>query len=197
VDHRQSLLLHRFLRPSSTEALPSTGIVRLPQYYEPLRHPIRPGLSLASRRLIHTAITARASRVAPGPLLPACRRHYPGRFGGSCSLVPFPLIGLPESTAGRHLHHGFRGLLSVHSRYGLHACRVACAILLHRRLQRLCYLHHCSDCYRVERTSSRVGIAPTVDQAPFTAHADHPINSEEVLEFWLEPTTGSSVALDS
>jgi hypothetical protein len=87
--------VHLQLRP-----LPSTSITRLHQYYEPLRHPIRPGPSLASRRLIHTAITAGASRVAPGPLLPACRRHYPGRFGGSCSLVPFPLIGLPRVYGG-------------------------------------------------------------------------------------------------
>ena len=35
---------------------------------------------------------------------------------------------------------------------------------LHRRLQTLRYLCRCSDCYWVERTSSRVGIAPTVDQ---------------------------------
>jgi integrase len=35
---------------------------------------------------------------------------------------------------------------------------------LHRRLQQFRCLHDCSDCYRVERTSSRVGFAPTVDQ---------------------------------
>jgi hypothetical protein len=33
----------------------------------------------------------------------------------------------PESEAGRPLHCRFRGLLSVHSRYGLHARRVAYA----------------------------------------------------------------------
>jgi hypothetical protein len=42
--------------------------------------------------------------------------------------------------------------------------------LLHRRLQQLRYLRYCSDCYRVERTSSRVGLSPTVDQRLFTAH---------------------------
>jgi len=31
----------------------------------------------------------------------------------------------PVSQAGRRLHYPFRGLLSVHSRYGLHARRVA------------------------------------------------------------------------
>src|SRR6266404_7334971 len=70
--------------------LPSTGVTQLHRYYEPLRHPKRPGLSLASCPFIHTAITAGASRVASGPLLPACRRQYPGRSDGICSLIPFP-----------------------------------------------------------------------------------------------------------
>jgi hypothetical protein len=38
-------------------------------------------------------------------------------------------IGLPPPTVGRLLHYLFRGLLSVHSRYGLHAHRVAFATL--------------------------------------------------------------------
>jgi hypothetical protein len=46
--------------------LPSTGVTRLRQYYEPLRHPSQPGLSLASCQLIHTAITAGTSRVTSG-----------------------------------------------------------------------------------------------------------------------------------
>src|SRR5260370_15517793 len=48
--------------------LPSTGVTRLRQYYEPLRHPSQPGLSLASCPLIHTEITAGTSRVAHDPL---------------------------------------------------------------------------------------------------------------------------------
>src|ERR1039457_6470356 len=48
--------------------LPSTGITRFQRYCEPLRHPKRPGLALASCQLIPTAITAGASRVASGPL---------------------------------------------------------------------------------------------------------------------------------
>jgi hypothetical protein len=43
------------------------GITRFHRSYEPLRHPIRPGLALASCQLILTAITAGASRVASGP----------------------------------------------------------------------------------------------------------------------------------
>jgi hypothetical protein len=41
---------------------------------------------------------------------------------------------------------------------------------LHQRLQQLRCLHYCSDCYRAERTSSRAGLSPAVDQRLFTAH---------------------------
>jgi len=55
-----------------------------------------------------------------------CRRQYPGRSDGTCSLVQFhSLRPSHETGAGRLLHHCFRGLLSVHSRYGLHARQVA------------------------------------------------------------------------
>src|SRR6266478_8945080 len=48
-----------------------------------------PGLSLTRCQLVTTATTTRASRVAAGSLLPTCRRHYPGRFDGTYSLVLF------------------------------------------------------------------------------------------------------------
>jgi len=51
------------LRPLS-----STGVTRLHRYYDPLRHPTRTGLSLASCQLTRRAITAGTSRVAYGPL---------------------------------------------------------------------------------------------------------------------------------
>src|ERR1700730_6094853 len=41
---------------------------------------------------------------------------------------------------------------------------------LHQRLQQSRCLHCCSDCYRVERTSSRAGLTPAVDHHLFTAH---------------------------
>jgi hypothetical protein len=49
-------------------SLPFAGVTRLHRYYGPLRHPTRPGLALASYRLILTAISAGASRVASGLL---------------------------------------------------------------------------------------------------------------------------------
>src|SRR6266576_4807186 len=45
--------------------------------------------------------------------------------------IPFA-SAFPELWAGRLLHHYFRGLLSVHSRYSLHARRVALATLCTR-----------------------------------------------------------------
>jgi hypothetical protein len=41
---------------------------------------------------------------------------------------------------------------------------------LHQRLQQFRCLHYCSDCYRVERTSSRAGLTPAVDHCLCTAH---------------------------
>ena len=38
-------------------SLPSPGVTRLPRYYEPLRHPRAPGLSLTGLRLIVSLLT--------------------------------------------------------------------------------------------------------------------------------------------
>jgi hypothetical protein len=72
----------------------------LSAHYEPLRHPIRPDLTLASCRLIASAITAGASRVAPDPLClhvvattPAARGNEIAHY---CSLV----VGLPQISGG-------------------------------------------------------------------------------------------------
>src|SRR5207247_9451440 len=60
------------LRSSLTEdpylhrSYPASSVLR--EYCEPLRHPNRPGLALASCQLILIAITAGASRVASDPL---------------------------------------------------------------------------------------------------------------------------------
>jgi len=62
---------------------------RLHRYYEPLRHPSRPGLSLTSCQLIRTAITAGTSRVVYGLLCRHAVAPYPGRTDGICSLVLF------------------------------------------------------------------------------------------------------------
>ena len=62
---------------------------RLHRYYEPLRHPSPPGLSLTSCQLIHTAITAGTSRVATGPLCLHAVANTPAGRMEACSLVRF------------------------------------------------------------------------------------------------------------
>jgi hypothetical protein len=113
--------------------LPSTGVTRLHRYCEPLRHPTRPGRSLASCQLIHTAITAGTSRVAHGP---HCVHAVANTPAGRMELVPSYnsiRFGLPTKP-GRvgSCITIFGACLAFTSRYGLHARRVALATLCTR-----------------------------------------------------------------
>src|SRR5271169_6495770 len=65
--------------------------------------------------------------------LPTCRRQYPGRFDGILFARTIPATSaFPRTGTGRLLHYAFRALLSVHSRYGLHARQIAFATLCTR-----------------------------------------------------------------
>ena len=58
----------------------------------------------------------------------------------------------PIWQSGRPAQRPFRGLLGVHSRYGLHTRAVTVfRDTLHRRLQPFRCLHNCSGCFRLER----------------------------------------------
>jgi hypothetical protein len=140
--------------------LPSTGVTRLHQYYEPLRHPSQPGLSLTSCQLIHTAITAGTSRVAHGPLCLHAVANTPAglmEFVRSYDSISF---GLPRNRGGSAPALVFsrpaQRSLTLRPTRSLGRLRDP----LHQRLQQLRCLHCCSDCYRVERTSSRAGLPP-------------------------------------
>ena len=85
-------MLDHFQDAPEVRPLPSTGITRLRRYYEPVRHPTRPGLSLAGVRLGVAPPTAGASRVACHLPLQTCRRHYPGGIVGD-EVVQFPHDG--------------------------------------------------------------------------------------------------------
>ena len=132
--------------------LPSIGVTRLPRYYEPLRHPRRPGLSLAGVRLGH-APTAGVSRVAPISLCRHAVAITPVEpQAGVLSLPMKPVTAaFPIPLLGRLPHYAFRGLLGVHSGYGLSARGVAHGDPFHRRLRQYRCLHCRFDCYRLER----------------------------------------------
>ena len=109
------LALSLELRP-----LPSTGVTQLRQYYEPLRHPKEPGLSLAGIRLAVPG-HAKGLPVLHALSLCTCRRHYPGAaVGRRLRSFARPYQPSPLRLPGRPAQCHFRGLLGVHSRCGLH-----------------------------------------------------------------------------
>ncbi len=89
-----------------------------------------------------------------------CHRHYPGRFDGACSLVPLhhQRPSLCNSQVGS-CHYCF-GACSAFTH--VMACTLAESLNdpFHRKLRQLRCLRCRFDCYRVERTSSRAGVAP-------------------------------------
>jgi hypothetical protein len=81
-------------------SLPSTGITRLPQYYEPLRHPRAPGLSLTGVRLVITD-HAVGLPVLRALSLCTCCRHYPGAATGRRTSLIHPAVSaFPERVVG-------------------------------------------------------------------------------------------------
>src|SRR5262249_36552401 len=151
-----------------------------PRYYGPVRHPGRPGLSLAGVRSEVTRLRlVGASRVACISLVSTCRCHYPGGIVGSnrswdglfhpfpCSptttAFPTPLAGrLPHRCLSRLVQHS----LALPPADSLHRR----AAHLSRRLRRLCYLPPRSDSFRPERLSWPGETCPHWETPPFTAH---------------------------
>ena len=77
-------------------SLPSTGVTRLQRYYEPLRHPKAPGLSLTGFRLV-LADHALGLPVLRTLSLCTCCRHYPGAASGrTASLTSPSRVSLPR-----------------------------------------------------------------------------------------------------
>src|SRR6202043_2269033 len=80
--------------------LPSPGIARLHRYYEPLRPPSAPGLSLAGVRLI-IPDHALGLPVLRALSLCTCCRHYPGAASGRIGSLSHPAVSaFPENPVG-------------------------------------------------------------------------------------------------
>ena len=137
-------------------SLPSVGVTRLHRYYEPLRHLTQPGLFLTKHRL--TFQLPRRLPVLRCFPLPACRRHYPGRSSGALSLVFLHCLRPSLGT---------RQVGSCITRFG--ACSAfifitACTLAKSPKRpssskgsDSFINFHCRFDCYRAERSSSRVG----------------------------------------
>ena len=104
-------------------SLSSTGITRLQWYYEPLRHPRAPDLSLTGFRLV-LADHALGLPVFAYAFLVYMLSPLPRRSVWAYCFAHFtqPYQPSPKGSSGRPAHRPFRGLLSVHSRYGPHTC---------------------------------------------------------------------------
>src|SRR5258705_3361111 len=81
-------------------SLPSTGVTRPERYYEPLRHPRAPGLSLAGVRLV-IPDHALGLPVLPALSLCTCCRQYPGAATGRTLRSFKPAVsGFPDMAVG-------------------------------------------------------------------------------------------------
>jgi len=141
--------------------LSSTRITRLQQYYEPVRHPTRPGLLLTECRLRATTSHRRGFPCSDDFLFHACRRHYPG---GTARCCRYHVGRRRPSLKTRQV--GFRNFLfeacSAFTRVS--ACMVAKSPQVTRYtrvLQRICYLLAPLWLLPAERPIGRVGFAPT------------------------------------
>src|SRR4029450_2898570 len=82
-----------------------------------------------------------------------------------------PAPAFPAIRSGRLPHYPFRGLLGVHSRYGLHACLAAsCDPSSSECFSAIRYLLSPLRLLPAGATSCRVGLSPTGARRLFTAH---------------------------
>ena len=150
--------------------LPSPGIIRLQRYYEPLRHPRAPSLSLTGFWLV-IADHALGLPVLRALSVCTCCRHYPGTATGGIASLTSPQSCQPSLIwlSGRPVHRPFRGLLGVHSRYGLHTR----AVTVYRDTLSEGFSHFVTSIAAPVASGwsvCRVGLAPTGKRRLVTAH---------------------------
>jgi hypothetical protein len=150
-------------------SLPSTGVTRLQRYYEPLRHPIAPGLSLAGVRLI-IANDALGLPVFRALSSCTCRRHYPGAASGRiASLTSSRPISLSaKGLSGRPAHCPFRGLLGFTR---VAACTLALSPIRDTLIEGFSHFVTSMTAPIASGWSGcRMGLAPTGKRRLVTAH---------------------------
>ena len=194
-EYRKDILAHAspqsvmYRLPDTSSARPFTEISALvaPSLHRnypassvpfgPLRHPKRPGLSLARRQLTHASITVRASRVASVLLCMHAVVITPAGSAEAVRSYPSIDIGLPHVFAGSAPASNGFVVCSTFTRVTTCMLTESPSDPLHQRLQQLRYLHYRFDCYRMERTRFRAGLIPLKNSAfhgarkpPFYGH---------------------------
>src|SRR6202142_294962 len=151
-------------------SLPSTGVTRLPRYYEPLRHPKAPSLSLTGFRLV-VADHALGLPVLRALSLCTCRRQYPGAATGRNLRSSHPAVSaFPEIAVGSACTSSFSrparrslALRPAHSRRHLYVTRYTEG-----------FSHFVTSMTAPVASGwsvRRVGLAPTGKRRLLTAHA--------------------------
>ena len=101
-------------------SLPSTGVTRLPRYYEPLRHPRAPACPSRASGWSSPTTPWGFPCFVRLPCVHAAATTPAQRLGVLLRSFTQPYQPSPKGLSGRPAHCPFRGLLSVHSRCGLH-----------------------------------------------------------------------------
>ena len=150
-------------------SLPSTGVTRLQRYYEPLRHPRAPGLSLAGVRLV-IADHALGLPVFRALSLCTCRRHYPGAATGCLtSLISPSRVSLPR----KGCRVGLRIVLFEVCSAFTHVAACTLALSPIRDTHSEGFSHFVTSMTAPVASGwsgCRVGLAPTGKRRLFTAH---------------------------
>src|SRR5450756_360628 len=150
-------------------SLPSTGVTRLQRYYEPLRHPKAPGLSLAGLRLV-IADHALGLPVFRTLSLCTCRRHYPGAASGrTASLISPRRISLPRKGGRVGLRIVLFEACSAFTRVA--ACTLALSPIRDTLIEGFSHFVTSMTAPIASGWSGcRVGLAPIGKRRLFTAH---------------------------
>ena len=151
-------------------SLPSTGVTRLPRYYEPLRHPRAPSLSLTGFRLV-IADHALGLPVLRTLSLCTCRRHYPGAAAGRISSLISPSrFSLPRYGRRVGLHIVLFEACSAFTRVA--ACTLALSPIRDTLIEGFSHFVTSMTAPIASGWSGcRVGLAPTGKRRLCTAHA--------------------------
>ena len=159
-------------------SLPSTGVTRLQRYYEPLRHPRAPGLSLTGFQLV-IADHASGLPVLRALSLCTCCRHYPGAAAGRILAHSPSRISLPRK--GRRV--GLRIVLfeacSAFTRVA--ACTLALSPIRDTLIEGFSHFVTSMTAPIASGWSGcRVGLAPTGKRRLCTAHTQ-PVHGRATL----------------